>query len=645
MSLATAASRYSAECHLRLRGQSCAIGCSDTFDQACSVCNCNCDSIDYAGRCTGKEKQCKRVAFNVRQDGMMANFMLLLLGLTLLVGDVNVNSDRDPSSLLVDAFELPFISLHSRLTNGCCSSSKERVTTSTLCIKQKPMDTKLRARLTSFSSKGVTNDNSFQCNSNNRHQISSTALFSSVDSDASFTQTNNNTPLNPAVTPSSANTNNEYSFFDEATIYIRAGSGGQGSSTYKKGVNSQNGPPDGGNGGKGGNVVLKLDDSLNTLAGLARYAWKPNSFGGGGGAKRRGGGGSGGNASGGDASTTTRVLSFRAENGADGARQCKQGRNGKDIVVRVPPGTVVQQEIMDPNANSEDGTPTYIDQGTITHANPTLVIATGGQGGEGSALHSTLQRGVRRPRTPPQGGERKRLKLTLKVVADVALVAVPNAGKSTLLSKVTRAKPKIADYPFTTVVPNLGVWVPSNALDAFDDEEEEYYEYDVDGNPIASSISKSLILCDVPGLIAGASEGVGLGHAFLRHVERCHVILHLLDATSNKVLEEYAMINRELLNYGTGKLARMPQVVVVNKLDVAFDEGNVQAGMFKSKEELEAKLQAVMPHSRLMWISAKEGEGVDDLMERVAMFVKKVKEASATEEKKQTAVAAETGED
>jgi GTP-binding protein len=308
------------------------------------------------------------------------------------------------------------------------------------------------------------------------------------------------------------------------------------------------------------------------------------------------------------------------------------------VVVRVPPGTIVQEEIITTNSNGnnnfgqqqqqpqaedEEDDRHYIDCGTITHINPTQIIATGGQGGEGSAA-KTLQRGVRRPRSPPQGGQRKRLKLTLKVVADVALVAVPNAGKSTLLSKVTRAKPKIADYPFTTVVPNLGVWVPSD-FDAYvDDEEEDGFSLDEQGNPIPSSNSKSLILCDVPGLIAGASEGVGLGHAFLRHVERCHVILHLLDASSKSVLDDYAMINRELLNYGTGKLATMPQVVVVNKVDVEdFD-----------KAQLENRLKEVMPHSRLMWISAKEGEGVDDLMSRVAMFVKKVKEATAAEEKK-----------
>lgn len=436
---------------------------------------------------------------------------------------------------------------------------------------------------------------------------STATIARSVEGDGSINIVN----VNPAAVQTSST--NEYSFFDEAIIYVRAGSGGQGASTYRKGVNNQNGPPDGGNGGKGGNVVLQIDESLNTLAGLARYAWRPNSFGGGGGAKRRGDG------------ETARILSFRAENGADGKRQTKQGRAGKDITVRVPPGTVVQEEIAPSTDGSEPG---YLDLGTITRSNPVLVVASGGAFGEGSAAER-LQRGVRRARVSPQGGERKRLKLTLKVVADVALVAVPNAGKSTLLSRVTRAKPKVADYPFTTVVPNLGVWVP-NDLSAYDSD----VDYDEDGDP--SSSSSSLILCDVPGLISGASEGVGLGHAFLRHVERCHVILHLLDATSDKVLDEYAMINRELLNYGTGKLASMPQVVVVNKLDVAFDraEDGRGDGAFSSREDLESELRSVMPHSRLMWMSAKEGDGVDDLMERVSMFVKKVKDATAAEERR-----------
>lgn len=423
------------------------------------------------------------------------------------------------------------------------------------------------------------------------------------------------------LTPSQPSSTNEYSFFDEATIYVRAGSGGQGSSTYKKVGKSQNGPPDGGDGGRGGDVVLRVDESMNTLAGLSRYAYRPNAFGGGGAAnsanKRRGAAGW--------------VLSFRAENGCDGERQNRRGRNGKNIVVRVPPGTIVQEEVTDDIlAAAEHSIIRYVDRGTITLDDPTLVIATGGTGGDGSGgpADKSQPRGIRTPRIPPGPGERKRLKLTLKVVADVALVAVPNAGKSTLLGKVTRAKPKIADYPFTTVVPNLGVWVPPYYYNVKDDDDG--------GEMKDNNNGKSLVICDVPGLIAGASEGIGLGHAFLRHVERCHVILHLLDATSTSILEEYAMINRELMNYGTGKLATMPQVVVVNKVDAAFgnDDSSYSDGCFRNREDLEGELIKVMPHSRLMWISAKEGDGVDDLMERVAMFVSKVKGAIAAEDEK-----------
>lgn len=490
------------------------------------------------------------------------------------------------------------------------------------------------------------NENSIHASSSSTSPLQQSSL-SSASPSASVESSSMSSASSVSTTAASTN---EYSFFDEATIYVRAGSGGQGASTYKKGLgvnNHQNGPPDGGDGGRGGNVVLRLDSSLNTLAGLSRYAYRPNSFGGGGGAaiqKRKVGGGNGGGVGGG--ADAGRMLSFRAENGADGGRQNKRGRIGKDIVVRVPPGTIVQEERM--SEDGDDGSVGneqchQVDIGTITFSNPTIIVASGGAGGEGSAVTSERhQRGTRRVRAPPRPGERMRLKLTLQVVADVALVAVPNAGKSTLLSKVTRAKPKIADYPFTTVVPNLGVWVPNNGnydTTYDDDDYEDDYSIDENGNPISSNTrggNNSLILCDVPGLIAGASEGVGLGHAFLRHVERCHVILHLLDATSKDVIEEYAMINRELLNYGTGKLAAMPQVVVVNKVDVAFasstDADDDDNRCFRSKEELEAKLLEVMPHSRLMWISAKEEDGVDDLMERVAMFVRKVKGALAAEE-------------
>jgi Predicted GTPase len=441
-----------------------------------------------------------------------------------------------------------------------------------------------------------------------------------------------NTCLNhDEETPSSNNrdesittsSHNEYSFFDEAVIYVRAGSGGQGSSTYQKGPGGQNGLPDGGDGGKGGDVILVVDDSLNTLAGLTR-AWRPNAFGGGGGARVL----SSSSSSGGGGSGMVRPLSFRAENGEDGKRGFKNGKFGKDFVVRVPPGTVVQEEVVvveeegnERREKEQIANTNLVDLGILGKEEweRKLVVARGGTGGDGSGNQGYKKgRGVRRTRAPPEGGERKRLRLTLKIVADVALVGVPNAGKSTFLASVTRAKPKIANYPFTTVIPNLGVWVPPNE---YNDKSEQ-----------GSSASEGLAICDVPGLIEGAAEGAGLGHAFLRHVERCHIILHLVDATSNDPIADYLMVNKEIMRYGNGKLAQMPQIIVVNKID-AWEEGSGEEWEIglktrMNKETLEASLKEVMPHSRLMWMSAKEKDGVDELMRRMSSFVKKVKAAS-----------------
>jgi GTP-binding protein len=462
----------------------------------------------------------------------------------------------------------------------------------------------------------------------------------------------------------------DFSFFDEASIYVRAGSGGQGSSTYKKAKKGQNGIPDGGSGGIGGNVVLKLDPSLNTLAGLSRRALRPNAFGGGGAAassKRMGH-----NAKQGETVDESnfvareRLLSFRASDGKPGGRMYDNGRGGEDCEVLVPPGTVVKLEVLrDINITAEtsgdeeidtdngdnddessddsesEGEYDLVEIGTVSYENPTLIVARGGRGGEGTATLKGKKKGA--TRRGPEGGERCRLRLTLKIVADIALVGVPNAGKSTFLAAVTRAKPRIADYPFTTVVPNLGTWIPPQ--DKRENTDPSHYSnYSKDGakkssEPNRAAGSTGLVLCDVPGLIAGASEGVGLGHAFLRHIERCRVILHLVDATSEDPVKDLAMVNDELKRYGSGSLAEKPQVVIINKIDTAFEDDDDEEG---KKKELAQTMKEEMGHTRLMWVSAKEKDGVDELMMRMASYVGKMKEEEEEKQKELEAAEATT---
>lgn len=207
--------------------------------------------------------------------------------------------------------------------------------------------------------------------------------------------------------------------------------------------------------------------------------------------------------------------------------------------------------------------------------------------------------------------------------------SVPSvADKRLCLRPILRAKPKIANYPFTTIIPNLGVWIPTS-----------YQKDEQNASALKGSGSEGLVMCDVPGLISGAARGVGLGHAFLRHVERCRVIVHLVDATSNDPVADYVMLNQEILQYGQ-ELANKPQVVVVNKVDayedtvVTDNDGNWESGLKvrHSREQLKAQLEEVMPHTRLMWMSARDHLGVDELMERLLAFVNKVKTAEESGE-------------
>ena len=290
-------------------------------------------------------------------------------------------------------------------------------------------------------------------------------LSPSDDSDEQFTYYSPNKPLNVDIDSDNSlddityniddgsSAANEYSFFDEAIITVRAGSGGQGSSTYKKGTGGQDGIADGGNGGRGGNVILITDASLNTLARLSN-AWRPNSFGGSGAAASPKAAAT--SISNGATDAISRSYStkhFRAENGGNGERMYNNGRYGNDVVVRVPPGTVVQEQILDietgevldlvdlgilglTQKSDEDDVQNEA-KNINTNSISNLIVARGGEGGEGSAA-AGKRRGAKRARLPPQSGERKTLKLTLKIVADVALVGVPNAGKSTFLAAVTR---------------------------------------------------------------------------------------------------------------------------------------------------------------------------------------------------------------
>jgi GTPase len=336
-------------------------------------------------------------------------------------------------------------------------------------------------------------------------------------------------------------------FIDQAEIFVQSGKGGDGVVHFRREKFVPRGGPDGGDGGRGGDVILEVSHTLNTLSAFRQQ---------------------------------TR---FKAEDGAAGAKQNMTGRSGKDLIIPVAPGTIVFE------ASSGELI------GDLTHPGQQLTVAKGGRGGRGNARFANSVRQV--PRIAEKGApaEERSLRLELKLIADIGIVGVPNAGKSTFLSAVTNAKPKIAPYPFTTLEPNLGV---AN-LDA----------------------ETSLVLADIPGLIEGAHMGVGLGHDFLRHIQRTRVLIHLLDGTAEDPLLDLAQINSELALFDP-RLGEKPQVVGFNKMDLDF----VQERWPKLEKEL--KKRGYEPIA----ISAVAGSNVRQLLYRAHQLLQEAPEPEAVEE-------------
>ncbi len=320
-------------------------------------------------------------------------------------------------------------------------------------------------------------------------------------------------------------------FFDEAKIYVKGGDGGDGSIAFRRESGIPFGGPSGGNGGHGGDVVLVVDPQPNTLIAFQRR------------------------------------IHFKAERGGHGSSKDQQGKAGEDRIVPVPRGTVAY--------DSETGEVLA----DLIEPGDRVVVAAGGRGGRGNAAFKSSTHQAPRYAEHGEPGQERWVRLELKLIADVGLVGMPNAGKSTLLSVVSAARPKIADYPFTTLQPNLGVVT----LDGL----------------------QSIVVADLPGLIEGAAEGAGLGHQFLRHVERTRLLIHLLDGAAEDPLADYETINSELAQH-SARLAEKPQIVVLNKFDLPDAQAHwpvIQEVMRKRGIEARA-------------ISAATGQGVRDLVLR-----------------------------
>ena len=329
-------------------------------------------------------------------------------------------------------------------------------------------------------------------------------------------------------------------FVDRVKIHIKGGNGGNGMVSFYRAKYITHGGPDGGDGGRGGDVIFVGDSSMNTLMDF-RY-------------KR----------------------SFKAENGQDGGKLNCFGKSGNDVVIKVPVGTVIRE------ANSNQI------MADITKHGEQKIIIKGGKGGKGNQHFATATRQAPRYAERGQTAKEYDVILELKLIADVGLIGFPNVGKSTILSMVTNANPKIANYHFTTLAPNLGV--------------------------VQSRIGEDFVLADIPGLVEGASEGVGLGHEFLRHVERTKVFIHVVDAAAlegDDPVENFQKINQELMEYNP-ELMKRPQVIAANKTDIPDAEKNV----IRLKQAYEKEGYQVFA------ISAATNKGLDEMLEAVAKILK-----------------------
>ncbi len=338
-------------------------------------------------------------------------------------------------------------------------------------------------------------------------------------------------------------------FIDEAKIYVKAGDGGRGCVSFRREKYVPRGGPDGGDGGNGADVIMIARRNMTSLL---DYRYQRH---------------------------------YKAKRGVHGKGKDQHGKNAEDLLIPVPLGTMIK--------DFESGA----FYGDLTEDGQTLVIARSGKGGRGNARFVTATNQAPKEAEPGVPGQEKTLKLELKLLADVGLLGFPNAGKSTLISRVSAARPKIADYPFTTLVPNLGV--------------------------VSYGDGATFILADIPGLIEGAHEGAGLGIQFLRHIERTKILIHLLDLspmTQRNPIEDYEAMNRELKSYNE-ELSKTPQIVALNKIDIT-EAREVLETIEKHFSELGIK---TFP------ISSATGEGTKELVWEVAKQVEKLRNAELSE--------------